>query len=215
MNASNDSIETLRLSGGRLCLDFTNTMDPRLGNHPRDYLADYPDLVQWSRHVGLLAQDEAEHLQRDAAHRPAQASTVFEQAITLREAIYRIFSALAHGTIPQISDLYSLKAAFSEAITHAQLISTPHSFKWDWTEQKALDQMLWPVVSSAVELLTSEEVKKVKECPGIGDCGWLFLDTSKNGSRQWCSMEGCGSRAKMRRQYVRKRVEHSPRAASG
>ncbi|MEO6889729.1 MAG: CGNR zinc finger domain-containing protein, partial [Ktedonobacteraceae bacterium] len=58
---------------------------------------------------------------------------------------------------------------------------------------------------SAVELLTSEEVKRVKECPAR-DCGWLFLDMSKNGSRQWCSMEGCGSRAKMRRQYARKRA---------
>ena len=63
--------------------------------------------------------------------------------------------------------------------------------------------MLWPIVTSAVELLTSPEARRVKVCPGLGDCGWLFLDTSKSGRRRWCSMEGCGSRSKMRRYYAR------------
>jgi predicted RNA-binding Zn ribbon-like protein len=181
-------------------------MDPRLGKHPQDFLTGYADLVHWSKHVGLLAEDETEHLLREAAHHPAEASMTFERAVALRETIYRVFSAIAQNTFPKTTDLETLKAAFIEAMTHARLIPAASGFRWDWVESKsALDQMLWPVVLSAVELLTSSEVKKVKECPGIGDCGWLFLDTSKNGSRQWCSMEGCGSRAKMRRQYARKR----------
>jgi len=216
MKASNAMIETLRLLGGRLCLDFTNTMDPRLGNHPHDFLADYADLVQWSWHAGLLTEGEAERLLKEAAHRPTEATMTFERAITLREAVYRVFSAIARGTFPKITDLDTLKAVFVEAMMYAQLIPAASGFRWDWLGRKsALDQMLWPVVHSAVELLTSEEVKKVKECPGIGDCGWLFLDTSKNGSRQWCSMEGCGSRAKMRRQYARKRVHRSHDVGSG
>jgi predicted RNA-binding Zn ribbon-like protein len=216
MDARNARIETLRFLGGRLCLDFTNTMDPRLGNHPHDFLTDYADLVHWSLHAGLLAESEAEHLLRDAAYRPAEATMTFERAIALREAIYRVFSTVAHNTVPKTTDLDTLKVVFVEAMTHAQVIPAAYGFRWDWPERKnALDQMLWPVVRSAVELLTSEEVKKVKECPGVGDCGWLFLDTSKNGSRQWCSMEGCGSRAKMRRQYARKRADRSSRTGSG
>lgn len=210
MSANKAMIEALRLLGGRLCLDFTNTMDPRLGNHPQDFLGDYADLVQWSRHAGVLTEGEAEHLLKEAAYRPAKSTMVFEQAIALREAIYRVFSAIAHSTIPENTDLDTLKTAFVEAMTHAQFIPTSDGFTWGWEERKdALDQMFGPVVRSTVELLTSEEVKKVKECPGVGDCGWLFLDTSKNGSRQWCSMEGCGSRAKMRRQYARKRADPS------
>jgi predicted RNA-binding Zn ribbon-like protein len=206
MNASNAKIETLRLLGGRLCLNFTNTVDPRMGNSQHDFLTDYADLVQWSLYVGLLTGDEAEHLLKDATYRPAEATMTFERAIALREAIYRVCSAVAHSKVPEITDLDTVKATFVEAMTHAQLIPTTHGLQWDLPERKnALDQMLWPVVHSAIELLTSEEVKKVKECPGVGDCGWLFLDTSKNGSRQWCSMEGCGSRAKMRRLYARKR----------
>lgn len=208
MNASTAMIETLRLLGGKLCLDFTNTVDPRLGNHPHDLLGDYTDLVHWSLHAGLLTEGEAEQLLREAAHHPTEASKIFERAIVLREAMYRIFSSLARGMVPETPDLDTLKAAFINAMTLAQLIPTTHGLQWDWVERKnALDQMLWPVAFSAVELLTSEVVKKVKECPGVGDCGWLFLDTSKNGSRRWCSIEGCGSRAKIRRQSARKRAD--------
>ena len=60
------------------------------------------------------------------------------------------------------------------------------------------------MAGSAVAVLTEEDLGRVRECPGAGDCGWLFYDTSKNGTRRWCSMEGCGSRVKMRRHYARK-----------
>src|SRR6266581_5225678 len=205
------SVEKLRLLGGRLCLDFTNTMDPRLGNHPDDYLADYADLVQWSLHVRLLTEGEAEYLQRDAARRPAEATMTFERAIALREAIYRVFSAIAKRSLPQTADLEALGDAFVEAMGHARLRPSAQGFQWEWAKQEQrLDRMLWPIARSAVELLTSEEVQRVRVCPG---CGWVLLDMSKNGSRQWCSMEGCGSRAKMRRQYARKRVkEKRPRS---
>jgi predicted RNA-binding Zn ribbon-like protein len=64
--------------------------------------------------------------------------------------------------------------------------------------------MLWPVVVSAAELLTSPDVERVRQCAREG-CQWMFLDLSKNGSRRWCSMTLCGSRAKSRRFYHRRR----------
>lgn len=211
MGTTPTAVEALRLLGGRLCLDYVNTVNPRVGTHRRDFLVNYPDLVQWGRHVGVLTQEEVQFLLQAAQHYPTETTATFEQAIALREAMYRIFSAVAQSTLPHPADLETVQAGFAEAMRHTRLIPTAHTFQWDWAESKnAFNQMLWPVVRSAVELLTSEEVKRVKECPGLGDCGWLFLDTSKNGSRHWCSMEGCGSRAKMRRQYARKRAKHAP-----
>ena len=64
---------------------------------------------------------------------------------------------------------------------------------------------IWPVALSAAELLMLGDLGRVEECPGSDGCGWLFFDSSKNGRRRWCSMEGCGSRDKMRRLYARKR----------
>jgi predicted RNA-binding Zn ribbon-like protein len=65
--------------------------------------------------------------------------------------------------------------------------------------------MLSPVAWSVAELLMSEDLHRVRECAGP-DCGWLFMDTSKNGSRRWCSMETCGNRAKARRHRERRQV---------
>lgn len=208
-------IETLELLGGRLCLDFTNTMDPRSGSHPQEFLTTYADLVAWSRHVGICTQQQSTLLLQTAQSYHDKAVEAFKQALTLREALYRVFSALMVRSDPQRADLEVVQAMFAQAMGCARLRQTPQKCEWTWQESKErLDQMLWPVVCSAMELLTSEEWKCVKVCPGVGDCGWLFLDTSKNGSRQWCSMQACGSRAKMRRQYQRKRINHSLQADS-
>jgi predicted RNA-binding Zn ribbon-like protein len=64
--------------------------------------------------------------------------------------------------------------------------------------------MLAPIVKSAADLLLSDMLDRVKQCEG-DPCGWLFLDTSRNRSRRWCSMEDCGNRAKARRFYQRKK----------
>jgi predicted RNA-binding Zn ribbon-like protein len=50
----------------------------------------------------------------------------------------------------------------------------------------------------------SDKLERVKECP---NCGWLFLDTTKNGKRRWCSMEDCGSNVKALEYYYRKKKE--------
>jgi predicted RNA-binding Zn ribbon-like protein len=58
--------------------------------------------------------------------------------------------------------------------------------------------IIWQIALSVLGLSVSDKLNRVKECPGE-NCGWLFLDTSKNGSRQWCDMKDCGNLAKVRR----------------
>ena len=91
----------------------------------------------------------------------------------------------------------------------ARLVPTRGGVAWAWADDDgALDRVLWPVVWSAVELLTSADLGRIKECPGGGEgpCAWLFVDTSKNAIRRWCSMAECGGEAKSRRQTARRRV---------
>ena len=61
----------------------------------------------------------------------------------------------------------------------------------------AFDGIIWPIVQSAVDLLTSDAVGRLKRC---GECDWLFVDDSKNQSRTWCKKE-CGDRVRARRHY--------------
>lgn len=195
-----------RLLSKRLCLDYVNTIEsPRL--HPQDYLPGYPDLIRWGRHVGILGDAESDHLLREGVRQPDEAIAVFKRALALREALTRIFRAIAHGNTAEEPDLQHLRAEYLIALGRARLTFAANSYDWAWNaDDRALDRSLWAVTCSAVEVLTTDELARVKECPGAGDCGWLFYDTSKNNSRCWCSMEGCGSRVKMRRQYTRRRA---------
>jgi predicted RNA-binding Zn ribbon-like protein len=201
---SDTEIAGLRLLGERLCLNFANTVDPRQGDHPREFLTGYPDLVAWSVRVGVLDQPAAEELAAAAERDRAAAESVYAEAVRVREALYAVFSAAAAGAVAPAPALATLNAAVARAFAHAMVEPREDGYSWGWRSNRpAPDRMLWPVLRSAVDLLTSDELARVKECPGLGDCGWLFLDTSKNGSRRWCSMEGCGNRAKGRRHYQR------------
>lgn len=200
------SATTVGLLGGELCLDFANTVEPRHGDDRHDYLAGYPDLVRWSEHAGVLSEEEARRLLRVGKARPAEAADVFEWALALRETIYRGFSAVAYGGRPEEADLKMLAAAHLEALAHYRIVPTAESFEWKVAKDDGLGRPVWRVSLSATALLTGGELDRVKACPaGEGGCAWLFHDQSKNKSRRWCSMEGCGSRAKMRRMYARRR----------
>ncbi len=192
-------------TGGLLCLDFTNTLEDRPSDHPRELLNSYSDLVSWSQQARILEDQEAQQLLEEAARRPAEASIVLQRAIVLREAIYRLFKAVAQDASAEGEALALLNAAIADTMTHAQVVPGAARFTWGWTVNEGdLDRILWPVVQSAADLLTSDELDIVRICAS-DDCDWLFLDTSKNHSRRWCDMKSCGNRAKARRHYVRKK----------
>lgn len=192
------------LIGNALCLDFANTLYGHAGTALHEYLYNYNDLVIWSHKVGILTASDAEKLVRAAARRPSDAWAVFHRAIALRETIYRVFAALSQRQKPESADVESLNSARSEALAHTRLEQAGKRFIVDWNDKAALDRMLWPLALSAGELMTSENCARVRQCSG-DPCDWLFLDTSRNHMRRWCSMSVCGNRTKVRRFLERRR----------
>src|SRR5262245_5817813 len=114
MNFSERPAARMNLVGGRLCLDFVNTVggwnpDPARGkNDPfaavarADKLNDYFDLLAWSLHTNLLGADEAQALAREAGRREKEAAATLRRAAALRGAIYRICAAVIHGAPPRL-----------------------------------------------------------------------------------------------------------------
>jgi len=200
---------SLNLIGGRLCLDFINTVDCRNSDHSREYLSTYPNLISWSQHANILTENEARDLLQEAALHPADARIVLERAITTREALHRIFCAIANHRLPATTDIGVLNAEMSIAMAQLRLEPASAPSPWTYTfKERKLDQMLWPIIHSAAELLTSDKLDRICECQGE-NCGWLFIDMSRNRSRRWCDMKDCGNRAKARRHY---QITHSNRS---
>jgi predicted RNA-binding Zn ribbon-like protein len=195
-------VENLKLESGWLCLDFANTVEWHLSNHPTERLTSYNEFVTWAHAIGLLPDSTAQQLLHAADQYPRQAAHVLERAVGVREAVYRIFSAVAAGKAPAVADQATLNAELHRTLTKSYLVWNNASFEWDRQGAEGdLDQILWRILRSTTELLTSEELKRVGVCADDRGCGWLFYDTSRNRTRQWCSMRGCGNRAKARRHY--------------
>ena len=204
-----DYERSLKLETERLCLDFTNTVNWHASAHPVEELPNYPDLVGWAERIGLLTEPEAERLRRQAARRPAEARAVLARAHSLREALYRLLAATAHGHAANSADLDLINDELPRALAQARLAPAAGGYALHWpAAPDALDRMLWPVAYSAAELLAQPDLlSRVGECADDRGCGYLFLDMTKNRSRRWCDMKDCGNRAKARRHYERQRTD--------
>ncbi len=193
-------IETVILVGGRLCLDFANTAN-RLGEDPRDErLNTMADLFTWGERQGLLDPNERAHLAARSDAKSYLAARGLSETIELREALWRLFAGAAAGRHPSADgDLRVLNAALCKYATEG-LRPSGQGFVLD--PSGGLASWLWrPVAYSALELLTSWRLSRVRRCPGAR-CGWLFLDESPSGRRRWCSMTTCGNRHKAQRHYA-------------
>ena len=182
-----------KLIGGRLCLDFVNTVSWRGRDEPDEKLRDFDDLLEWCTLVGVLSRAEARNWRE---------SRSLARAWELRESIYRLFVAWAAGRRPSATDLTRLNA------------SLPPRDRLSWGRGRYVwkagdERILGPIAWSAADLLTSGDRARLKRC-GSEECGWLFYDESVNGRRRWCSMSDCGNREKARRHYAR-----SSRSGSG
>lgn len=210
----------LRYLGGDPSLDLVNTVDWTTRGLENDRLAEYADLARWAQGAKIASPSDAEALRLAAERRPREAEVALEAARRLRWILQRVFSALASGRIDDqaladFNDLLGdslrrlgIAAMSGRAVRHQRL-------RWSWRGLgESLESPLWPVVWSAAGLLTSDEAARVRLCDGP-NCGWLFVDRSRNRLRRWCDMATCGTQAKSRRRAARSRPLRTSATASG
>jgi predicted RNA-binding Zn ribbon-like protein len=198
------------LSGGHLALDFANSISRRdLAEKSVEHLKSYGDLISFARQARALSPDQAQVLQREAESHSRSALQAFRSAIALRESIFKAFLSLANRKPASLHDIDLIEKAAKDALGHRYIVRENGEYRWQWDDDLSLERIIWPIVQSAADLLTSPDLKKIRECEA-GDCYWLFLDNSRNRSRRWCSMESCGNREKARRHYHRQRSNSQP-----
>lgn len=186
-----------------LCVRFVNTVDWRDDQvRRRDPLKSYSDLLRWAQHAGAIAPGIAHKLAHQAKQHPAAAKLSFLRAVIVREALAAVLAAAVLHRQPPPDDLKRFNAALGEAGEHLRLAGKKGDFHLDWDSDNSFERVLWPLVRSAADLVTSSARQRLRICEGQG-CGWLFLDTTRNGSRRWCNMAVCGNRAKVKRFYER------------
>jgi predicted RNA-binding Zn ribbon-like protein len=193
------------LSGGDLSLDFANTVDSRPTRQARELLPTYRELLSWSRQTELLTRQQETHFLKTLSRRPKAAESARRRAVLLRECLFEVFKQVTDDAEIPAGLLKKWNGFVHRSMDHYEMVRSKQGFSWHCRSDAELDSILWPIVHSAVELLTGPNAPRVRRC-AARNCDWLFLDTSKRGNRRWCDMTVCGNRAKAQRFYSRKKT---------
>lgn len=184
-----DLRDGFRFRGGSLALDFAATLAGRKREQTRELLETPRDLARWFVAAGL-AVGKVSVTEDDLA-----------AARALREALYRLALARVGGAPLPAADRRLLNRHAALATPAPRLDDT--GVHWSRAEAPAL---LAAIARSGVELLGGPLTDRVRQCAGRW-CALLFVDMSRSGHRKWCSMSGCGNKAKVASFRERNRTE--------
>lgn len=174
-----------------LCIHFANSVGSRGSEHPREYLASPEDLRAWLD-------------KRDFGPVGPLSEAFLARTLRLRDALYEALATVASGGEPAPRNLEAINAELRVALGSVSLERS----EWVLRSGNRAEEVLMLAALSAAELLTSERRSRVRTCADR-ECAWLFLDSSKNRSRRWCSMAECGNLAKARRFQAKQRMTPS------
>jgi predicted RNA-binding Zn ribbon-like protein len=193
------------LTGGDISLDFANTIVDRPTGEPRELIPTFKDLCSWGRQTGILSHEQEIAFNKKASRNGKKAENVRRFAIALRECMFQIFKRIIDNKDIPHDLLEQWNRFVHRSMQQHELVRSKEGFSWKCiSDEKNFDSMLWPIIHSAVEIITGSNASRIRRC-AAEECDWLFLDTSKRGNRRWCDMTVCGNRAKARRFYSRKK----------
>lgn len=196
------TLDELVIIGGHPAANFVNTLHNWTETDPEEYLHQFDDFVRWNRMVGLI-DNEADVAEE---HSKEEEERVMQALRRLRVGMHDVFASIVEKQPLSGQALDHLNEVVHQTARWRRLTPTEDGLQatavWDLTNAPA-EAFLGPVAWACADLLENGPLDRLKICPA-DDCGWLFLDLSKNRSRHWCSMTTCGNAAKVRRFRQRK-----------
>ena len=185
------------VDAGRV-LAFINTLSSRPTAAPVERLVSYGALVEWAREQHVLSAAAAERLTAEARRHPHQAAAVLARAREFREALNGLAESIEKERQPGGAVLTTISDYLAAAYANGRLVPHDGTLQWVASAEDALERILWEIGRAAGRLVLSPRLANIRAC-AASDCGWWFLDDTKNHSRRWCDMKICGNREKIRR----------------
>jgi predicted RNA-binding Zn ribbon-like protein len=184
-------------------LDFINTL-PAPDGEPKELLSDWRSLLRWFQAAELIDAAEAANLERRWA-RSAEADRTLKTMRNFRESLRQEVLKWEGGApvrtamLREINDLLSRHPMLTRtSLMHGQVAVT------QWFRVKEPSDLFAPLAYSAATFFSEADRQRVRQCE---HCILHFHDTSKIGTRRWCSMRLCGNRAKVAAYAARQRAD--------
>jgi predicted RNA-binding Zn ribbon-like protein len=179
--------------GNQLALDFLNTR-PVICGEPMELLPDMDAVLKWFQAADLLGSREASKLLQewDGSNRGRIA---LGNLRAWRERLRLAVVAWEAGDVLPPADLKELNRLMAEHPVLLRLQTAGRGFVPEtWFRPRVPEDLFAPIAHSTAMLFVTADRSRVRIC---GNCILHFLDTSKKGTRRWCSMRLCGNRFKV------------------
>lgn len=187
--------------GNELVLDFANT-HPVQDGESMELLKDFGAVLRWFQAAGLISSAEADRVRR------RWEGTVRAQKVTwamreLRENLRNEILAWEQGGAIRRSTIEELNRLMADHPMRTRIVANEGARSTEsWFELDEPEDLFAPLAQSAATLFTNVNRKRVRKC---ARCVLHFRDTSKKGTRRWCSMQLCGNRLKVAAYAARRR----------
>src|SRR3989441_1806067 len=187
--------------GNQLALDFLNTR-PVQNGVPMELLPDFSALLRWFQAAELLSARDVANLQQKWG-KSARAQRTVEAFRELREKLRKEILAWEGGGAVHHSTVDDLNRLMADHPMRAKLKTSGSASSMEpWFEPRQPEDLLAPLAYSAATLFANVDRNRVRKCD---QCVLHFYDTSKKGTRRWCSMQLCGNRLKVAAYATRRR----------
>ena len=192
--------------GNHPCLDFINT-EMIVNGEPTDVLEGFDDFISWLVQANLLTRAQADIAGAELNHK--ECTSLLEQAKTFRTTLRELAARIvARKPIPG-SVINLINQILSQRPGYPQLVRRKGGFERRFhSEAASVHNLLVPLAEAASDLLCRVDFALIKKC-GNHACILHFYDTTKNHTRNWCSMQMCGNRMKVAAHYRRSRGKAS------
>lgn len=181
--------------GNHPALDFVNTKIA-VNAQPLDLLDTFDSLLDWMVKANLLSEAER-NLRKAVYNGSEEEARIVESARLLRDHLFHLIQPGSANECSTEASLQFINGLLKEQIMRTVLVAEGSTFsrKSRMLFRKPMD-LLSPIAASAVDFLTTHDLKLVKKCENPA-CVLRFYDNSKNGTRRWCSPKTCGNRMKV------------------
>jgi predicted RNA-binding Zn ribbon-like protein len=191
--------------GGRLCVDFANTVYSPGGSSGT--LGGFDDVVAFLEAAGAVNSGEARRLRTLARESPRLGATAFARALTLRDMLRALLAALAAGEPVRRQWVELVNGILRSDLGYPQLVARGGG--WSLAPMASGEDplaALVPIARSAAELIQQGRGAPVRKCASP-KCVLYYYDASRTGRRRWCSMAVCGNRMKVAAHARRRRAQ--------
>jgi predicted RNA-binding Zn ribbon-like protein len=198
---SNEWVDGFLFVANRPALDFLNTK-PVLAQGPTELLPDFNALERWLIASGIVTSARLKGILRSWRHSP-KTEAFLKELIAFRERLREAVLRMEAGLPPSDEFLKEVNARLLHYPPHTSLRKRD-----GWIVRESLFDPqepadLWaPIINGAADLISETEISRIRKCES---CVLHFFDTSKKGSRRWCSMNICGNKLKVAAYQRRKR----------